>query len=312
MKVFFYGAAVVIGGIMIANAIGALASEWTTETTVLLCILAFFLTISYFAGRSVERSYMAPYRLSQFADANHWGYIQHIPNPTHHGVIFGQGYSRLSSNILYLEGSSEYASFEIGDYAYTVGSGKNRRRYLWSYACIEMDRNLPNMLLDSKDNNVQIFGRTLASNLPVTMKGNQVLSLEGDFDTHFTLYAPKEYERDALYVFTPDVMALLIDSMKGVDAEVIDNKFYIYMPRYTNTQTLDPKFLEKVFAIMNTVGMKLHRQTDYYADETVNNRAEDVVAAGGRRLKRGTAWGYVIAIIVIIVGMNVVPLFLGK
>jgi hypothetical protein len=175
-----------------------------------------------------------------------------------------------------------------------------------------MDRNLPNMLLDSKDNNVQIFGRTLASNLPVTMKGNQVLSLEGDFDTHFTLYAPKEYERDALYVFTPDVMALLIDSMKGVDAEVIDNKFYIYMPRYTNTQTLDPKFLEKVFAIMNTVGMKLHRQTDYYADETVNNRAEDVVAAGGRRLKRGTAWGYVIAIIVIIVGMNVVPLFLGK
>ena len=53
---------------------------------------------------------------------------------------------------------------------------------------------------------------TTASSAPTCRRRStrtQVLSLEGDFDRYFTLYCPKEYERDALYVFTPDLMALL-------------------------------------------------------------------------------------------------------
>lgn len=49
---------------------------------------------------------------------------------------------------------------------------------------------------------------------------DQVLSLEGDFDRYFTPYCPKQYERDALSVFTPDLMALCIDEAAPFDIEI--------------------------------------------------------------------------------------------
>ncbi|MEO7546479.1 MAG: hypothetical protein ABIT21_09370 [Terrimesophilobacter sp.] len=76
---------------------------------------------------------------------------------------------------------------------------------------------VPNMILDAKSNNF------LWTNLPQNFSRNQVLSLEGDFDKHFTLYCPKEYEHDALYVFTPDLMTRLIDHAAGYDVELVDD-----------------------------------------------------------------------------------------
>lgn len=48
-----------------------------------------------------------------------------------------------------------------------------------------------------------------------------MLSLEGDFDRYFTLYCPGDYERDALYVFTPDLLALLIDESRHFAANAL-------------------------------------------------------------------------------------------
>ncbi|GAA1220365.1 hypothetical protein GCM10009655_19930 [Rhodoglobus aureus] len=58
------------------------------------------------------------------------------------------------------------------------------------------------MVLDARANN-QLFG---FSNLPKSFARDQVLKLEGDFNEHFTLYSPRHYERDALYVFTQHPM----------------------------------------------------------------------------------------------------------
>src|SRR5690606_15087483 len=106
---------------------------------------------------------------------------------------------------------------DIGSYRYTTGSGKNKSTHTWGYAAIKLPRKLPNMLLDARNNN-SLFG----TNLPVSYRRDQVLSLEGDFDKYFTLYCPRQYERDALYVFTPDLMALLIDESAAFDVEIVD------------------------------------------------------------------------------------------
>ena len=71
------------------------------------------------------------------------------------------------------------------------------------YLAVRLQRKLPQFVLDSSRNDDGKY-----SNLPMPIAGGQRLSLEGDFDQHFALHSPRGYERDALYIFTPDLMAL--------------------------------------------------------------------------------------------------------
>jgi hypothetical protein len=158
----------------------------------------------------------------------------------------------------------------------------------WNYLVIQLDRALPHMVLDAVQNDRKILGQRV-SNLPARFDLAQRLSLEGDFDRYFTLYAPADYERDALYVFTPDLMALLIDeagSGEGgsMDVEIIDDRMYVYAPGLRDF--LQPFVWQRFAAIVQTVGAKTLRQTTNHADERVGDRTVNVVAEPGRRLKR--------------------------
>lgn len=86
--------------------------------------------------------------------------------------------------------------FDFGNLTYSTGSGKNRKVPHWGYIAVKLERMLPQIILDAKSNNF------LGTNLPASFSRSQVLSLEGNFGRCFTLYCPKEYEQDALYVFT--------------------------------------------------------------------------------------------------------------
>lgn len=56
---------------------------------------------------------------------------------------------------------------------------------------------------------------------------SQRLGLEGDFNRFFDVYCPNGYERDALYLLTPDVMAALVDGARGFDVEIIDDRLIL-------------------------------------------------------------------------------------
>src|ERR1044071_8257923 len=111
---------------------------------------------------------------------------------------------------------------EFGNYQYTVQSGKNSTTYRWGYVAVKLDVPLPNIVLDALGNNG--FG----SNLPASFQRAQRLSLEGDLDQHFTLYCPEGYEQDALYLFTPDIMARFIDHAAELDVEIVDDWMFLY------------------------------------------------------------------------------------
>jgi hypothetical protein len=148
---------------------------------------------------------------------------------------------------------------------------------------MNLDRNLPNIVLDSKTNN-GLFGST---NLPASFNRNQVLSLEGDFDKYFTLYCPKEYEQDALYIFTPDLMALLIDDASPFDVEIVDNWLFLYSAR--PFQSLVAATYQRLFSIVQTVGAKTVRQTERYQDDRVGLASANIVAPAGQRLRHGVS-----------------------
>ncbi|MBI3889406.1 hypothetical protein HY312_02430 [Candidatus Saccharibacteria bacterium] len=143
---------------------------------------------------------------------------------------------------------------------------------------------MPHMVLDAKQNN--LFQRF--SNLPDTFGNEQKLSLEGDFDSYFTLYAPAQYKRDALYLFTPDVMAKLIDHGKSYDIEVIDNVLYLYSATALTLESGES--LRTILEIIDVIGDEIKDQNQNYRDEHLTEldkvATQSSIAPQGMRLKK--------------------------
>jgi hypothetical protein len=272
-----------------------------------------------FGIRAFRNSGVRAYRLATFAQANGMVYAGRIPAPALPGMIFSQGSSRQSIDAV----RGDVPRFvEFANYLYTTGSGKNQTTHRWGYVAIKLDVPLPHIVLDALGNN-GLFG---ASNLPASFDADQRLSLEGDFDKYFTLSCPRGYERDALYLFTPDIMARFIDNAAALDVEIVDDWLFLYARR--DFSTLDPATWAWLFSVVGALLDKLAQwarwRDDHLLAETGANpgtapgmipdaagpsasgmpfappvgqlRPPPGVAAGGRRLKRKFPWAAIIVL----------------
>ncbi|MFZ1301123.1 MAG: hypothetical protein WAQ27_00890 [Candidatus Microsaccharimonas sp.] len=229
-------------------------------------------------------------RMYSFALANAMQFFVNKDIAPYVGTIFKQGYSGTITETLIVGDGRE-----IGNFKYVTGSGKSRSEHNWGYVQVKLSRKLPHLMLDSKANNIM----SSWSNLPVGFSKDQTVKLEGDFNEHFTVYAPEQYQQDARYVFTPDVMAALVDSAANFDIEVIDDILIFYS---SNILALDSEVeLRKIIELTQKVSTELIDQTEYYADERVGDRTANVIAAPGRRLKtRISVWTIITLVFVFI------------
>ncbi len=222
---------------------------------------------------------MEPIRLHKFAEANRLSFQSNLLGSPHAGAIFEEGYGHRINQVITLPGG-----IEIANYQYETGSGKSHRYHPWVYVRIALPRHLPHMILDANSNN--FFGKF--TNLPVGLSGSEVLSLEGDFDRYFKLYAPEQYRTDALYIFTPDVMSAMIDRAKNFDVEIIDNSLLLYSGGSSQKMKLTgPGQLQGLIEVVTALKAQVDKQAIRYADQRIDNRAVDRVAEPGRRLKGG-------------------------
>ena len=203
----------------------------------------------------------AAYRITRFAAANNlrYGHDEVVSYP---GVIFGTGIDRTAERRLTTTAGRR---LEIGNYRYTIRAEnrENSQVYGWGYVAITLDRRLPHLLLDAKANDSSVFG-IKTSNLPVDLARDQRLSLGGEFDDKFTLYAPSDYGRDAFYIFAPDLMALFIDRLGTFDVEIIDDTMFVYGSRF---DLLDPRTYEWLVELVDTVVARTVRRTERYRDD---------------------------------------------
>ena len=253
---------------------------------------------------SVRNAQATRYRLHRFAQANGMSYEARVVDPPLPGMIFRLGGSRQSTDLVR---GTRPRFVEFGNYRYTVQTGKNSTTYHWGYVAVKLDVPLPNIVLDAKGNNG--FG----SNLPASFQRAQRLSLEGDFDRYFTLYCPAGYERDALYLFTPDIMARFIDGAAQLDVEIVDDWLLLYTPR--KVSTLDPATWAWLFGVVGALLAKVDQWSRWRDDRLGAAHAvarapvapmpgqalpfappagllppPPGVAPQGRRLKRGGTW----------------------
>lgn len=271
-------------------AITTITSSFNTPVVLAIPLALLFTALPIFlvttAIRSLRKKRAA---LHKFAVANGLHFIYDVADPGYAGMIFDEGHGRsIQEALVFNDGT------EIGNYRYVTGSGKSRQEHDWGYVRIKLARHLPNMVLDARKNN--LFGSL--SNLPDSFSRGQTLSLEGDFDKHFTLYAPKEYGRDALYVFTPDVMASVIDAGQAYDMEVVDDNLMLYIPGRVMLNS--EARLAPLRSIVEEISSELRDQSNYYADDRVGDRSINIVAEPGRRLKSGVGVGAVVMFVIFI------------
>lgn len=296
-----FGIAIIAGAISAMVAGGS--SGWVTGGLgVFVGILCLALTaLGVWALTKVapsERRWERWMRLDWFARSNGMTFSPRDPDPNYPGAIFRNGGSRAAVDHFR---SVEGRFFDTGNFSYVVSNGKSSTTITWGFLAMHLERRLPHMMLDSLQNNM--FGMAGIAGL---FSREQVLSLEGDFDRYFTLYCPQQYERDALYVFTPDLMALCIDEAAPFDVEIVDDWLFVYSPRAFRMD--DPHLLSRIFRIIDLVGAKALRQTRRYQDDRAAAPfPANMVAQPGQRLRRRFPVGLIVALAVVLGG----PLVLG-
>lgn len=261
------------------------------------------------------------YRLDHFAQANGMTWFPVAASPPLPGMIFNIGSSRSATNIVR---GTKPRLVEFGNYQFTTGSGKNKSTHKWGYVAVHLSSPLPHIVLDAVGNN-SIFG----SNLPATFDKDQRLSLEGNFDSYFSLYCPSGYETDALYLFTPDIMARFIDNAAALDVEIVDDWVFFYIRG--EASTTDPARWAWLFSVVGSFLDKFAQWERWRDDRlALSSAGAPAAAAGalthapvpagaplpfaaptglirppqgvsmpGRRLQRGVAWRTIIPILIV-------------
>ncbi|WP_307218118.1 hypothetical protein [Microbacterium sp. SORGH_AS_0888] len=247
------------------------------------------------------------WRLERFARANGMTWRYEDPRPQLPGLLFAVGRSHTSTDLVDRPGTHP-ATF--ANHSYTTGSTRHPRTHRWGYVAVRLSAPLPHIVLDAKGND-SLFSSTL----PVALARSQRVSLEGDFDRHFTLYCPAGYEADARYLFPPDIMARFIDRVALLDVEIVDDWLLLYSRR--PLVTLDPATWEWLVSVVDALEGKIG-QWDRWRDGRLlpaDTAPEPVpppkgVAAAGTRLRRARRWVPVAALGAILAALTIAQLLM--
>lgn len=213
------------------------------------------------------------YMKTKFCSDNNIVYATNIniKNIDHNGIIYNIGYGGVIEEMYKFTNN-----IELGNYIYKEFYGKEEKIYRYGYIAIKLDRMLPNLIIDSKSNN------NFFSSLQTIFKSNQKLTLEGDFNKYFDVYAPQNYHQDALYVLTPDVMNTLVTNSPNLDIELVDDYLYIYSQPIN---LLNQTEITNNLNVAEILYSQIYKQTYKYNDDNIANKKTNIVATEGQKLQ---------------------------
>jgi hypothetical protein len=220
-----------------------------------------------------QHKYATKLRLLRFALDNGLQYLVETRPPFHDTIVLKIGHSPSWSNELRWPNDE----MVLSDYQFITGSGRYSTTHYLSLAKVKLPRKVPHLFLSSKTTPI------LRSYINQEVYHIEKVKLEGDFSKHFELFIPPGYHVDTLQIFTPDVMAVLLDHGKEFNFELIDDTCYIYC---SETIEKNPQQIRKLITIAELLSPQLGRQAKTYSDLRAGDVASGVVAPSGARLQR--------------------------
>ncbi|MBE3077999.1 hypothetical protein HA387_06135 [Clavibacter michiganensis subsp. michiganensis] len=193
------------------------------------------------------------YRLVRFAAANGMTYL---PGPMSDGRF---GSARRYFDLTRVMRPTRAPGVEYGNHEIVTAGRREGAPRFGGYAMIRLAHEMPH---------IRVIVRRGILRRALTMMSRpereQRLALEGDFDRHYALYCPAGSERDALYLFTPDILALLIDRVRGLDVEVVGDR--LLLTSFDDVVTRDPERWRDVIEATTALVAKVDRWERWRAD----------------------------------------------
>jgi len=156
------------------------------------------------------------------------------------GMIFHEGSSRYASDVItFKDGENPVRFFK---YSIIRGSGKNATTYCYHILIFQTSTSFPHMYLNYKENSY-------------SMSIGEHLSLPLEFEKYFSLSIPKGYHLEALQIFTPDIMARIIDLPFKSDIEFVNNQIIFVLEDVENLFSNFSRFQWQIIGIKHLINL---------------------------------------------------------
>ncbi|MBP9820726.1 hypothetical protein KBC85_01150 [Candidatus Saccharibacteria bacterium] len=205
-------------------------------------------------------------RIELFAGNNGFKYVSNYGSYKDNGLPFEQLDFKNSSLNNVISGEVSGYKFYFGNYVYD-SSEATLKTYKFGLVALDLKKDLPNIYINSKSNDNNVYGQLVTGGLG-GYKRSQKFDLEGDFSTYFNVYAPRDYERDTLYILTPELMEHIVNYGKDFDLEIVDSYLKLYRPN--KLIEYNEKDLDYIFTIIMYFGNEFTQNTKRYKDDRKN------------------------------------------
>lgn len=265
---------IVFLALVLPRAFGQVSAQWVTPLVATTGVIVVTITLYY-----LQKMIDTRVKLWRFAAMNGLDYTAVVSQRLFNGTPFQLRDVRVYDAV---QDRAHRLHWLVARGEFSLEQSSRRTVIARHFVELTLPRRVPHMVLIGHGH-VYSAANVLPST--TTLAASQRLRLEGSFDNHFTLLCPKEYERDALQIFTPDLMERLMQVAKGCDVELTGDKIYIYtrMLRLDNAKAMDA-----LLGAVEFMADKLLRQTGRYQDERVSHRdqgAKGAIASEGQALR---------------------------
>lgn len=189
----------------------------------------------------------------QTAEANGWQYKESASEIEGSGIMFQQGKRRSVGNLI--EGNADNRPFSTFNYSFVTGEGKHQITHAYQVFSFAFNGSFPHLYLNNRHNSYNI---TVGEKIPLPF----------EFEKEFCLSAPKEYEIEALEIFTPDILSKILEGKYVHDVEFVDKRMLIFVEKDIG----DFEKFEEEFRKASELRDIFSRTLDRFAFETIGDR----------------------------------------
>lgn len=214
-------------------------------------------------------------RIADFAWTNGWAYADLLQGTRRQGSAFTRARRTMERGVV--AGDDPRLPFELG-VVHSVGGRDEAATIQRPFAFIELPlpAAVPHIVLRNRR-------RSIIPTLGLG-RGAARMELEGDFARTFLLLVPEGYQQDALYIFTPDLMARVLDLGSGAELELVDRFAYVYLPGGTRFDR--PDTMRGVLELAEELRRRFAARTAPYRDDAAGETAARAGVAIGLRGQR--------------------------